>query len=70
MIFGIFNIINYFGEGGIRTHVGVKLPIRFRVGAVMTASVPLLRGIILVKTVLATGYIPGGTMLTCLADSG
>lgn len=31
----------YVGEGGIRTLVGVKLPIRFRVGAVMTASVPL-----------------------------
>jgi hypothetical protein len=29
------------GEGGIRTHVGLR-PNRFRVGAVMTASVPLL----------------------------
>jgi hypothetical protein len=29
------------GEGGIRTLVGAVLPIRFRVGAVITASVPL-----------------------------
>jgi hypothetical protein len=30
------------GEEGIRTLVGRLAPIRFRVGAVMTASVPLL----------------------------
>ena len=29
------------GEGGIRTHVGRNAPNRFRVGAVVTASVPL-----------------------------
>jgi hypothetical protein len=29
------------GEGGIRTRVERKAPDRFRVGAVMTASVPL-----------------------------
>ena len=29
------------GEGGIRTHVGRNAPNRFRIGAVMTASVPL-----------------------------
>ncbi len=45
-----------YGEGGIRTHVGAKLPIRFRVGAVMTASVPLpvnfriIRNLILVSS--------------------
>lgn len=30
------------GEGGIRTRVGCNNPNRFRVGAVVTASVPLL----------------------------
>ncbi len=33
------------GEGGIRTHVGLLTPIRFRVGAVMATSVPLRGGI-------------------------
>ena len=33
--------VRYGGEGGIRTHVGRNAPNRFRVGAVMTASVPL-----------------------------
>lgn len=37
-----------------------KLPIRFRVGAVMTASVPLH----------LSNYNPGGTSLTSFAASG
>ena len=38
---GVVNRENFGGEGGIRTHVGRYAPNRFRVGAVMTASVPL-----------------------------
>lgn len=55
-----------------------KLPIRFRVGAVMTASVPLLKlelycvwldKLALLKCLIVL-YKPGGRMLTFLAYSG
>src|SRR5688572_7490774 len=43
------------GEGGIRTHVERNALNRFRVGAVMTASVPLRAGIRLAVAAALTG---------------
>lgn len=56
------------GEGGIRTLVGAKLPIRFRVGAVMTASVPLqVRELYCVLSEMLVGIAKFSAGPRCLA---
>src|SRR5690348_14886383 len=47
------------GEGGIRTHVGRLAPNRFRVGAVVTASVPLQYSVLTEKSLGWCGCLPG-----------
>src|SRR3990170_186600 len=50
------------GEGGIRTHVGRNAPNRFRVGAVVTASVPLRAGF---RRAVGAAAARGGILHEC-----
>lgn len=70
----MINIKKIWRRGRDSNPRGSKLPIRFRVGAVMTTSVPLQSvGIILSLIAVASLILfhnPGGTRLTSFADSG
>jgi hypothetical protein len=59
--------INVAEREGFEPSWEYKLPIRFRVGAVMTASVPLLYG---ERLYLLYAFNPGGRMLTSSTTRG